>query len=324
MEKIKISVVVPVYKEAQIIEEFYKELRNVLEKNNYTYEIIFVHDDFSEAPSMEILKGIFKKDSSVKIIGLSRNFGQQIALTAGIDYAQGDAVITLDGDLQHPPALITEMVALWRKGNDIVYTIRKDAHNERFFKKITAKLFYALMSKISDYDVGFNCADFRLMSRKVVNSFKSIKEKTRFIRGLVSWMGYKRIALPFVAAPRKSGETKFSFKKMAEFALDGVLSFSTFPIKSISLIGIFVSFLAFMYIARMIYFVIFEKQGIPDYLPVMALILFLIGVQMIMIGIVGEYVAKIFAEAKNRPLYLIDEICDNSRKIKEEKEKACA
>jgi glycosyltransferase involved in cell wall biosynthesis len=178
------------------------------------------------------------------------------------------------------------------------------------------------MSKISDYKVGFNCADFRLMSRKVINNFKSLREKTRFIRGLVSWMGYKKIGITFKAQPRKSGKSKFSFRKMIGFALDGLLSFSTFPIRIISGIGILVSFFAFLYIIRMIYFVVFEKQGIPEYLPVMALILFLTGIQMIMTGILGEYIAKIFTETKNRPLYLIDEIYDNSIKEEGKKDKA--
>lgn len=314
MEKNEISIVVPIFRETEIIRDFYHELNQVMKKIKTSFEIIFVHDDCPESASMQILKDIYNNDPHVKIIGLSRNFGQQVALTAGIDYASGDAVITLDGDLQHPPELILELISYWRNGYDIVYTIRKDVSGEGFIKKFSSKLFYFLMQKISDTDFGFNCADFRLMSRKVVCKFKSIREKARFIRGLVSWMGYKNIGVPFTGRMRKGGRTKYSYRKMFGFALDGLISFSNFPIKMISVTGIVVSFLGFFYILRVIYFVFFQNQGIPDYLPILTLILFLIGLQMIMLGVLGEYIAKIFTETKNRPLYLVDEIYDKTKK----------
>jgi glycosyltransferase involved in cell wall biosynthesis len=312
MKKIDISVVVPVYKEEEIVEEFYNQLIKIMEEIKIDFEIIFVHDDYSNTETMTILKNIHSRDPRVVIIGLARNFGHQIALTAGIDYARGKAVVMLDGDLQHPPELIITLIEYWRNGYDIVYTIRQDVLGETFFKKLSAKIFYLLMSKISNVDMGINCADFRLMSRKAVDGFKKMNEKSRFIRGLVSWMGYKKIGINYIAQARSKGETKYTLKKIIAFALDGILLFSNFPIRVISLVGLIISFTSFFYIVRVTYFVLFEKDKIPDLLPITSIILFLCGIQMVMLGVIGEYVAKIFTESKNRPLYLIDEIYDKN------------
>ncbi len=310
MKKIDFSIVVPVYREEEIIEEFYNELVRVMEKSRAVFEIIFVNDDYSSSETMRILREIHNHDPRVVLIGLTRNFGHQMALTAGMDYARGDAVITMDGDLQHPPELILTLIENWRKGYDIVYTIRKDVLGETLFKKLSSKMFYYFMSKISDIDIGFNCADFRLMSRKAINEFKKLKEKARFIRGLISWMGYKKIGVPFIAQARPRGKTKFSLKKMFSFTLSGILSFSTFPIRIISIFGFIVSSISFIYLLRVVYFVLFTKYKIPDMLPITTIILFLSGIQMIMLGIIGEYIDKVFTETKNRPLYIIDEIYD--------------
>lgn len=310
---IEISIVVPVYKEEEIIDEFYGRLADVMKKTNFNFEIIFVNDDYPGSKTMKVLKEIHLRDSRVRIIGLTRNFGHQIALTAGIDYARGEAVIMLDSDLQHPPDLIADLINHWKQGYDIVYTIRQDVLGETFFKKLFSRLFYYTMSKISDIDMGFNCADFRLMSRKAVEGFKKIRENTRFIRGLVSWMGYKKVGLPFVANERYRGKSKYSLRKNLAFALDGLLSFSNFPIRIISFIGILISLVSFVYIVRVAYFVMFAKEAIPDWLPITTIILFLSGIQMVMLGIIGEYIAKIFTETKNRPLYLVDEIIGDNK-----------
>lgn len=310
MKKIDVSVVAPVYKEEEVIRDFYNELIKVMEKSGTEFEIIFVNDDHPNSETMKILKDIHEKDPRVIVISLTRNFGHQVALTAGIDYARGEAVITLDSDLQHPPALILTLLDYWKKGYDIVYTVREDVLGETFFKKFSSRLFYKIMSKISDVDMGINCADYRLMSRKAVNDFKKIKEKTRFIRGIVSWMGYKKIGVPYIAQQRIKGKSKYSFKKTLLFALEGILSFSNFPIRVISVLGTIISSVSFIYILRVAYFVIFTEEKVPDVLPITSIILFLCGVQMVMLGIIGEYVARIFTETKNRPLYLIDEIYD--------------
>jgi len=310
MKNLDISIVVPVYREEEIIEEFYSKLIKVMEKSGSVFEIIFVNDDYPGSETMKKLKEIHNNDPRVVLIGLTRNFGHQMALTAGIDYARGEAVVTLDGDLQHPPELILTLIDNWKKGYDIVYTIRQDVFGETLFKKLSSKMFYLLMSKISDIDIGFNCADFRLMSRKAVNGFKTFKEKARFIRGIVGWMGYKRIGITYIAGERTKGETKYSTKKIVSFALNGILSFSTFPIRMISLFGLIISSVSFVYLLRVGYFVLFTKEKIPDMLPITTVILFLCGIQMLMMGIIGEYLAKVFTETKDRPLYLIDEIFD--------------
>lgn len=315
MKQVDVSVVVPVYKEEEIIEDFYRELLEVMEKSGTVFEIIFVHDDYSDSGTMKILKKIHVHDPRVVIIGFARNFGHQIALTAGIDYARGDAVVMLDGDLQHPPELILKLIDHWRQGYEIVYTIRENVLGETVFKKLSARMFYAFMSKISDVDMGINCADFRLMSRKVVDEFKRFGEKTRFIRGLVSWMGYKKIGIPYIGKERTKGKTKYSLQRIFRFALDGILSFSDFPIRIISLLGIVISSSSFIYLLRVAYFIFFTNDEIPDLLPITTIILFLSGIQMVMIGIIGEYVAKIFSETKNRPLYLINEVLDKTNEI---------
>ncbi len=307
MKNKKISVVVPVFREEDIINQFYTELVKSLAECTYSYEIIFV-DDQSDFGTLNMLKIIADKDPAVKIISLSKNCGHQVALTAGIDNALGDAVISMDGDLQHPPALIFELLKYWENGYDIVYTIRKDVKGVSIFKKFSSSLFYYLMSKITDVDMDFNCADFRLMSRKAVEGFKQIRENARFIRGIVGWMGYKKIGVPFVGLERTKGKSKYSLKKLTKFALNGIISFSVVPIRIISVIGMIISLFSFLYIIRILYFVVFNKATLPEWLPLMTIILFVLGIQMVMTGILGEYIAEIFTEAKKRPLYLVDEI----------------
>jgi len=312
MKNIEISVVVPVYKESEIIEYFYQQLLKVMERLGMSFEIIFINDDNPDSETMQVLKRILSQDERIKIISFTRNFGHQVALTAGIDYARGDAVIMLDSDLQHPPELIRTLIDYWKQGYDIVYTVRKDVLGENFLKKFFSRSFYFVMSKIANIDMGFNCADFRLLSRKAADSFRKIKENTRFVRGLVSWMGYKKIGVPFVAGERIKGQSKYSVRKNIGFALDAILSFSNFPIRIISFAGMIVSMLSFIYIIRIIFYLVVERGTLPDWLPITTIILFLSGIQLIMLGIVGEYVAKIYSETKNRPLYLIDEIYDKS------------
>lgn len=307
MSEIELSVVAPVYHEEDIIEDFYRELCDTLRKLALNYEIIFV-DDGSGPATIKILRHIADNDPKVKVIELSRNFGHQVALTAGLDHATGDAVITIDSDLQHPPALIPALIDNWKKGYDIVYAIRKDVKGATLFKKATASMFYALMSKITDVEMDANCADFRLMSRKAVEGFKKIRENTRFIRGIVGWMGYRKLGIPFEAGERKKGRSKYTIRKMMKFALNGILSFSVAPIRWISIFGLLVSSVSALYLLRVIYFILFTKETVPDLLPITSIILFLVGAQMLMLGIIGEYIAEVFTESKKRPLYLVDNI----------------
>jgi dolichol-phosphate mannosyltransferase len=313
MKRDYISIIVPVYKEEKVIESFYAELKNVLKKIDFDHELIFINDDHPDSETLSILKRLSGFDDTLKIISFTRNFGHQMALSAGLDYATGSAVLMLDADLQHPPSLIPKMIDYWKKGYDIVYTVRDDSMGVSLFNKIASPIFYKIINKISDTDIGFNCSDFRLMSRKVVDNFKRLKENARFIRGMVGWMGHKKIAVKFVCNKREMGRSKYSFKRKLRFALDGILSFSNFPIRIISLLGLVVSFMSFLYIIRIFIYIFFSHEPIPHYLPAITTMLFLSGIQMLMLGVLGEYIAKIFSETKNRPLYLIDEIYENKK-----------
>jgi len=306
MSKIELSVVVPIYQEQEIIEEFYRELTRVLRDVGRSYEIIFV-DDQSDTETMEVLHRIRSEDSCVKVLSLSRNFGHQVALTAGVDNASGDAVISMDGDLQHPPSLLPKLVEKWQEGYDVVYTIRQHIEGTGVIRETLSKAFYALMMRLSNVNMDRNVADFRLLSRKAVEGFKDIRESARFIRGLVGWMGYRKIGVVYVAAERSKGRSKYSPRKLISFAVDGVCSFSVIPIRLIGLIGFIMSCISFVYILRVVYYVLFSGEALPEYLPLLTVILFVVCVLIFMLGIVGEYVSKIFTESKNRPLYLIDE-----------------
>ncbi|MBN1384706.1 MAG: glycosyltransferase family 2 protein [Elusimicrobia bacterium] len=307
MKNVKYSVVVPVYREEDIIINFFKELNSVMNTLKDPYEIIFV-DDQTDTNTVKKIKEVCDTNPQVKLVNLSRNFGHQVALTAGIDLAKGDAVIMLDGDLQHPPSLLPELIDYWKDGYDVVYTVRQDHKGTSFFKRIAAYLFYTILNKISDIDVKFNCADFRLMSRKAVESLKKFREHSPFLRGLVNWMGYKRIGIPFESAKRAGGTSKYSYSRLFKFAMDGIIPFSEFPIRIITVFGLIVAVCSFIYIFAIIYYYFFSGVVVPGWYTLIGAILLLGGVQIVMIGIVGEYIAKIFYEVKNRPLYLIDEI----------------
>lgn len=307
MKPIELSVVIPVYREEEVLPLFYQRLKAVLESLNLSYEMLFV-DDQTDEPTVRLLKEIADEDACVKVISLSRNFGHQVALTAGIDHAAGAAVLMLDGDLQHPPELIPTLLDHWRQGYDIVYTIRQRTEGISPFKRVFSRLFYLLMSKIADVDMDFNCADFRLMSRKAVDGFKQVRERARFIRGIVGWMGYRKVGIPFTSVEREKGQTKYSPRKLLKFALDGILSFSVVPIRLISLLGLMISGISFLYFLRILYYVFFNQGKWPEHLPTLTLILFVAGIQLVMMGVLGEYLAQVFTETKNRPLYLVDEI----------------
>ncbi|MFC1478953.1 glycosyltransferase family 2 protein, partial [Candidatus Margulisiibacteriota bacterium] len=296
------SVVVPIFKESDIIESFYLELSKVMDSLGEPYEIIF-SDDQTDVDTVRSVKRICDKDKRVILLSLSRNFGHQVALSAGIDHAQGDAVIMLDGDFQHPPQVILQLVDRWKEGYDIAYTIRKDVAGERILKKLSSRWFYKLMDNISDVDMGYNCADFRLISRKVVDAFMQLHEKERFIRGLFSWMGFRKIGIPFKGDKRKGGKSKYSLRKLFKFAINGVLSFSDFPLKIITVIGIMVAFAGFIYITAIIISYFYgEASRFPGWASILGSVLLFSGVQIIMLGIIGEYLGKTFTEVKNRPL----------------------
>jgi len=299
--KILISVVVPVLNEELSIKEFYQQLVNNIE--TYEYEIIFVNDG-SKDKSQQIINDLRQKDKKVKLINLTRNFGHQIAITCGIDHSNGDAVIIIDADLQDPTSMIPKMIRKWQKGFDVVYGIRKERLGENLIKIITAKIFYKLVYLLSGKKIPENVGDFRLISKQVVQTLKTTREYQRFLRGIISWMGYKHTGLFYRRQQRYAGETKYSTYSMIKLALDALLSFSFFPLRIASILGTITAFGA----VGMIFYALYVQsigQTVKGWSSTMVIILFLGSVQLITIGIIGEYLGRIYEEVKRRPLYII-------------------
>lgn len=304
MKKIDYSIILPVYNEEGTLDVLYERLTRVMEGLSPNYEIVFV-DDNSKDRSFEIMSGFHGKDPRVRIVRFSRNFGHQAAITAGLDHARGDAVVMMDADLQDPPEVIRDLVEKHKEGYDVVYARREKRKGESAFKLWTASVFYRLINALTDVDIPLDTGDFRLISRKVVDSLKSINEKNRFLRGLITWIGYRQIGVDYVRDPRYAGETKFTVKKMMRFAIDGISSFSHVPLKIATLMGFVVSFISFLLIIGVFWFRLTHEPA-PGWASIMVAITFIGGIQLIAIGIIGEYLGRIYDEVKNRPLYLLD------------------
>lgn len=299
-----ISVVVPMYYEELVAEECYKQLTATLSDKKFDYELIFINDG-SKDKTEEILLNLSKHDNKVKVINFSRNFGHQTAVTAGIFNSAGDAVVIIDADLQDPPALILNMIELWEKGYDVVYGKRKKRSGETFFKLITAKYFYKFLNYMSDIDIPKDTGDFRLIDRKVADVFKNMPERNRFVRGMMSWIGFNQTYIEYERDARFAGETKYPLKKMLKFASDGIIGFSTKPLKLVSTVGmcsLFISILVFIYGVISKFFI---HETVGGWTSTTILIAFFGGLQLLALGIVGEYIARIYEESKNRPLYII-------------------
>lgn len=304
MKKI-ITYVFPIYNESGNIELLHKTMSALLENNRqYNYELLFVNDG-SKDNSLELLTRIQAKDPRVTLIDFARNFGHQIAVTAGLDYAKGDAVVIMDSDMQDPPKVSLELIKKWEEGYDVVYAQRR-SRKDSFFKKLTANLFYRLLQKLADIDIPRDTGDFRLVDRKVVDEMKKFKEHNRFLRGMVSFIGFKQIAVPFDRNERYSGKSGYPLKKMLKFAADGIFSFSTYPLKLIRNLGFFVSFLAFIGIFYALTMkIFFPTVTIEGWTFIVIAILFVGGVQLIMLGVLGSYIGRIYTEVQDRPLYTI-------------------
>lgn len=304
MKKI-ITYVFPIYNESGNIELLHKTMSALLENNRqYNYELLFVNDG-SKDNSLELLTRIQAKDPRVTVIDFARNFGHQIAVTAGLDYAKGDAVVIMDSDMQDPPKVSLELIKKWEEGYDVVYAQRR-SRKDSFFKKLTANLFYRLLQKLADIDIPRDTGDFRLVDRKVVDEMKKFKEHNRFLRGMVSFIGFKQIAVPFDRNERYSGKSGYPLKKMLKFAADGIFSFSTYPLKLIRNLGFFVSFLAFIGIFYALTMkIFFPTVTIEGWTFIVIAILFVGGVQLIMLGVLGSYIGRIYTEVQDRPLYTI-------------------
>lgn len=302
---IEISLVVPTYNEEGNVLVLTKEIQHIMQQLEITaYEIIFI-DDGSTDHSLELIKEMRQADQRIHFLQFSRNFGHQHALKAGLDYARGNAVISLDADLQHPPALIMEMVPHWRSGAQVVYTRRKDVQNIGLFKKWSAKAFYWLANRISEVPIEEGTADFRLLDRRVVEAIKGYKESDLFLRGLIPTLGFRQVAIDYIPAARHSGQTKYSLAKMFHFALNGITSSSAKPLYFSIYIGLFFAILAFLYGCYAIYIALFTNDAITGWSSLIASVLFIGGIQMILIGIVGIYLGKLFVQSKQRPTYIV-------------------
>ena len=301
----KISIVVPVCNEQGNIPVLVNALQEVLASVTYPYKIIFI-DDGSSDDTLAILKQRANIDSSIFYISLSRNFGHQNALKAGLDIADGDAVIMMDGDMQHPPELIPVMLEMWEKGNDIVYTIRKDHKDLPMMKRKTSTMFYNLINNLSDIALEQGTADFRLMDKKVVAIFKDFKETDLFLRGLVKWMGFQQAGIEYEPAQRTQGKSKYTLKKMIRFALQGITSFSTKPLYIATYLGFSFSLVSLLYIPYIGYSYYFGHV-ISGWTSMIATIAFFGGLQLMILGIIGMYLGKLFLQSKQRPHYIVKE-----------------
>lgn len=301
-----ISLVVPILNESKVIGEFYNRASRVLDSlDDMDYEIIFV-DDGSCDDSYRQLSELASDDIHVRVVKLSRNFGHQVAITAGLDYARGDCIVVIDADLQDPPEVITDMVAKWREGYDVVYGERLDREGETYLKLLTARVFYRVLASMVRIEIPTNVGDFRLLGHRAAEQLMRMREKDRYVRGLVSWLGFKQTGVSYHRDKRYAGETKYPYRKMVKFALDGITSFSTVPLKLATWLGYAASLLAFLYLTTVF---VQKAMGItvPGFATIMVSILFLGGVQLICLGIIGEYIGRIFNEVKPRPMYVVDE-----------------
>jgi polyisoprenyl-phosphate glycosyltransferase len=319
----QLSVVVPCRNEEAVLRETHRRLVNVLLPLVPDFEIIFVDDGSTDSTFLR-LREIKDVDRHVKVIQLSRNFGHQIATTAGLEHASGDAVVLIDADLQDPPEVIPQMLEQWRNGFDVASGQRTEREGETRFKLWTAGIFYRIMNRLSAVPIALDTGDFRLMDRKVVNALLRMPERDRFLRGMVSWLGFRQVAVPYRRAPRLAGETKYPLLKMLQFAADGITSFSALPLKMATWLGFFASAVAIVLILYAIWVHFFTNQWVTGWTSLFIAVLFVGGVQLICLGIVGEYVGRIYAETKQRPLYLVQELLGFETSTTTPRETTCA
>ena len=308
MEKKKISLIIPMYYEEEVANECYEKVSKVLKglEEKYDYEIIFVNDG-SKDKTLEILEEIAKKDEKVKIISFSRNFGHQAAVTAGLKEVTGDAIVIIDADLQDPPELIPEMLELWEQGNEVIYGKRKTRKGESAFKLLTAKMFYKTLNALSDVEIPKDTGDFRLVDRKVVDVINSLPEHNKFLRGLFSWVGFKQKAYEYERQERYAGKTKYPLKKMLKLASDGIISFSSKPIKLVGALGILSIFISIIILIYALISYIFKLNDLSaGWTSIMVAITFFAGVQLLSLWVISEYIGRIYDEAKGRPQYIVD------------------
>ena len=306
MNNPELSVVVPLYNEELVIEAMYEKLSAVLSNAEINYEVVMVNDG-SRDQTISLAQKICESDPRVKLLSFSRNFGHQIAITAGMDRCAGQAIVVIDADLQDPPAVIIDMMKIWKQGYQVVYGVREKRKGESWFKIFTAASFYRILKRMTSVEIPVDTGDFRLLDRSVLDEFKKMRERARFVRGMVSWIGFKQGAVYYSRDPRLAGETKYPLSKMVRFAVDGILSFSQIPLRISSAFGLIsaaISFFFMLYGIIVKYF--FPQNAIPGWASLFSAILFIGGVQLICMGVLGEYVGRIYEETKGRPLYIVE------------------
>jgi len=303
------SVVIPAYNEQEVIKATYDRLTKVMTDMGESYELIFINDG-SKDTTAELIAGFCKNDSSVRLINFTRNFGHMSAISAGMENARGQAIFVIDADLQDPPEVFPEMAAKWKEGYHVVYGKRTKRKGESVFKKLTAKIFYRFLRRMTSVDLPPDTGEFRLIDRKVCDAVNSLPEKSRYIRGLVSWVGFKQIPVEYVREERFAGVTKYPFRKMLTFAMDAVTSFSHKPLKLATMMGLSISFFSFLYILYVIYQRYFTDRTVDGWASTIAAILFTQGIVLMILGLMGEYIGRIYKELQNRPNYIIQEIIE--------------
>ncbi|GAC1537521.1 MAG: glycosyltransferase family 2 protein [Polyangiales bacterium] len=304
MARPTLSLVLPIYNEEAVIPELHARLQEFLSALGVDAEVLFV-DDGSRDASLSLLRDVARAEPRYRVLSFARNFGHQMAITAGVDYARGHAVVVMDADLQDPPAVVVEMVAKWREGYDVVYARRRRREGETFFKLLSAKLFYRVFAAMIPISVPLDTGDFRLMSRRVIVALRTLRETHRFVRGMVAWLGFKQIAILYDRPARFAGDTKYPLRKMVRFAIDGITSFSILPLRFASYLGTTISMLS----VGVAIWAMVEKfvlhNTVPGWTAETVLVSLLAAVQLLMIGILGEYVGRIYEQVKGRPLYVV-------------------
>ena len=304
--KITYSIIAPIFNEKDNLPELHRRVSEVMNSTGETWELLLV-DDGSTDGSADIIRDMAKKDSHIRPVIFARNFGHQVAVTAGLDYSRGDAVVIIDADLQDPPELILEMAKKWKDGNEVVFAVRTEREGESWFKLWTASLFYRIIYRITDVKIPLDTGDFRLMDRKVVNVMNRMRERHRFLRGMSAWVGFKQVGVEYKRAARKAGETKYPFRKMFRLAINAVTSFSYFPLQVATFFGFASASLAIIAIPVVAILRLTNTHFFEGQTTTLVAVLFLGGVQLISLGILGEYIGRLYDEAKGRPLYIVRE-----------------
>ena len=311
----KVSILIPAYNEEEVLYTLYDRLENVINKlNNYEFEVLLINDG-SKDNTLNILRELRKRDKRMCYINLSRNYGKETAMIAGLDYVTGDCCIILDADLQDPPELIEEMLKYWEQGYDDVYAKRKSRAGESFMKKFTSSLFYKMLQKSTRIPIQKNTGDFRLLDRRCVDALRKFRESERYTKGMFSWIGFNKKEILFDRDLRVAGSTKWNYWKLIDLAIEGITSFTTKPLRISSFLGVIISFCAFVYIVIIIARTLIMGEAVKGYPSLMAVILFLGGVQLLSLGIIGEYIGRVFNETKRRPLYFVEEY--NGEKVRD-------